>query len=479
MKNKNLHLITSGFVAVVAAMTTNLPSLVSFRDSQPSLLNPAFAQNVDEQINIRVYEQASPAVVSIEGGSGSGSGSIITSDGLILTNAHVIEGQRTVTVILANGQRVTGDVVGFADNQDLAAVKIRNGNNLPTLTLAPANSAKVGQRAFAIGNPFGQFQGTLTTGIVSRIDRDRGLIQTDAALNPGNSGGPLLNSQGQLIGVNTAIFTNRGGTPGNIGIGFAIPVERIQPFLTAVRSGRASSTARQQGDFSPPQALVLNGTPIQGRLSRGDNILPVDNSLFDIYTFEGQAGEQIQIEMTSREIDPFLILLDPNGREVAQDDDSAGGQNARIQATLPMNGSYLLFANSYDTGELGSYSLRGRSSSRTVSRSPLSRNFLLQRQGVLDPTTAEILPFDGSLYQAYPFDGRAGQEITINLASSDFDTYLILLDPSGEKIGENDDISRSNTNSQLNVTLPRSGTYRVIVNTYDAGGQGQYILKVR
>lgn len=479
MKKTKLSLITSGFVAVVAAMITNPASWVSFRHSQPSLFDPVFAQNIDEEINIQVYERASPAVVSIEARSSSGSGSIITADGLVLTNAHVVEGQRTVTLILADGQRVTGDVIGFADNQDLAAVKIRNGNNLPTIPLATANSVKVGQRAFAIGNPFGQFQGTLTTGIVSRIDRDRGLIQTDAALNPGNSGGPLLNSQGQLIGVNTAIFTNRGGIQGNIGIGFAIPVERIQPFLTAVRSGRASQTARQQGNFSPPQVLSLNGIPIQGRLSREDNVLPVDNSLFDIYSFEGRAGQQVQIEMTSGEIDPFLILLDPNGREVAQDDDGGGGKNARIRATLPINGSYLLFANSYDRGELGTYNLRASILNQRVSPSPSANSFVLQKEGILDRTTAQILPFDGSFYQTYPFEGQAGQSVDISLASSDFDTYLILLDPSGQKIGENDDISRGNTNSQLNITLPRSGTYQVIVNTYEAGGQGRYVLRIR
>ncbi|PSN18200.1 serine protease, partial [filamentous cyanobacterium CCP5] len=170
-----------------------------------SFLPVAQAQATDEDTNIRVYEQASPAVVAIEVGSGGGSGSIVTADGLILTNAHVVSDAATVTVKLADGGEFQGDVVGYGDNRlDLAAVQIRNPPaNLPVLPVAPLNSVRVGQRAFAIGSPFG-FQGTFTTGIVSRIDGTRGLIQTDAAINPGNSGGPLLNDRGEVIGMNTA-----------------------------------------------------------------------------------------------------------------------------------------------------------------------------------------------------------------------------------------------------------------------------------
>jgi S1-C subfamily serine protease len=168
------------------------------------------AQDNTEETNVRVYEQASPAVVSIDTEKTNGSGTIITPDGLVLTNAHVVAEETTVNVVLADGQEMVADVVAFGDvGLDLAVLQIRDARNLPTVPIAASGSVKVGQRAFAIGNPFGQFQGTLTVGIVSRIDQDRNLIQTDAAINPGNSGGPLLNSQGELIGVNTAIFYPR------------------------------------------------------------------------------------------------------------------------------------------------------------------------------------------------------------------------------------------------------------------------------
>ncbi len=128
----------------------------------------------EEETNIKVYEKASPAVVSIETEKTNGSGTIISPDGLVLTNAHVVSDGGTVTVTLADGRKLEADVIAFGeDGLDLAVLKIRNGRNLPTIPIASPNSVKVGQRAFAIGNPFGQFQNTLTVGIVSRLDKDR------------------------------------------------------------------------------------------------------------------------------------------------------------------------------------------------------------------------------------------------------------------------------------------------------------------
>ncbi len=142
----------------------------------------------------------------------------------------------------------------------------------------------------------------------------------------------------------------------------------MQPFLTAVRQGRAPRVAQTQPQRSnavPPQSqrLVLNGSPISGSLGRGDNILPADNSFFDFYTFEGRAGQRVSIEMSSQEIDPYLILLGPDGRELAQVGDGGGGGNARIAAILPQNGTYMLLANSREPGETGAYLLRAVASS--------------------------------------------------------------------------------------------------------------------
>jgi serine protease Do len=440
------------------------------------------AQDNTEETNVRVYEQASPAVVSINTEKTNGSGTIITPDGLVLTNAHVVAEETTVNVVLADGQEMVADVVAFGDvGLDLAVLQIRDASNLPTVPIAASGSVKVGQRAFAIGNPFGQFQGTLTVGIVSRIDPDRNLIQTDAAINPGNSGGPLLNSQGQLIGVNTAIFT-RGRGGGNIGIGFAILVDQIPPFLQAVQDGTAptESPSAQPMMFSQQDAepIELDGPAVEGNLDNKDNILPVDNSYYDIYAFEGTAGQQITIEMTSSEIDPYLILLSADGSELAQDDDSGGDKNAKITVTLPTDGTYTFLANSYEAGQSGNYQLKVVTAVPSLPSLLPSGQTLLDEMGVLE-TTDTVLPSDNSLYDEYTFEGIEGQSVTIRLESEEFNPYVALLDPQGQLLAENDDASSSDKNAVITITLPMAGEYRVVVNAYDSTGQGQYRLTVR
>jgi serine protease Do len=167
---------------------------------------------------------------------GMGSGFIISQKGYVLTNEHVVRGAEKITVILADGRSFTGKVVGSQPQYDVAIVKIE-GDKLPVATLGSSGDLMVGEWAIAIGNPFGfllnDTQPTVTAGVISATHRDikaeaasggiyKNMIQTDAAINPGNSGGPLVNAQGQVIGVNTFIFTKSGGSEG---IGFAIPID--------------------------------------------------------------------------------------------------------------------------------------------------------------------------------------------------------------------------------------------------------------
>jgi len=482
MSTGRLNITTSGMVAIVATIcATTIDWIAPINLFNVSLEpNSALAQGVDEQTNIQVYQRASPAVVSIEAGDTTGSGSIISPDGLVLTNAHVVQGSQTVRVILADGRPLQAEVVAFdRNNLDLAVVKIPNQRNLPTIQFAQ-NPVQVGQRAFAIGNPFGRFQGTFTVGIVSRIDGDRGLIQTDAAINFGNSGGPLLNSQGELIGVNSAIFTDS-LSGGNIGIGFAIAIDRVLPFLADVQARRAPRTAVRREASSGalrPQPLVLNGSLLTGRLDQRSNILPFDNSFFDLYIFEGRAGQRVQIDMISEQINPYLILLNSQSQEIAQDNDSGSAANSQIIVTLPGDGIYLLMANSYEAGQAGAYRLRAQVTTASVGNSSNGANFILQQQGILSSRDAK-LPSDGSLFTAYSFEGRTGQSVTINLASPDFDPFLAVLDPDGRIIAQNDDISQTDNNSQLTLTLSRTGTYQVIVNAFGSDGRGRYMLTIR
>ena len=320
------------------------------------------AENSEEQNRIQLYEKASKSVVAIATDLAKGSGFIVSPDGLVLTNAHVVQNSsKTIAIVLADGTQVLADVVGFAsDGLDLAALKIRNQKNLPYLRLASPGSARVGQSVYAIGTPLSlEFQNTLTYGVISRIDKKLGLIQHDAAINPGNSGGPLLNSNGQVIGVNSAIY-NDTEIKRFIGISFAIPTELIQPFLVAVEQGNAQlESERQQPSNSQDTDLPLNGQVLQASLKNGDRTLP-NNSYFHTYVFEGKAGQQITIAMDSQQIDSHLYLLLPaKERLIAQNDDiSPKDFNARLTVTLPENGIYYLLANTFEAGESGSYSLR-------------------------------------------------------------------------------------------------------------------------
>jgi len=208
----------------------------------------------DEIQNITVYETLNPAVVNISTEvlsynwflepvprrGGAGSGSIIDRRGFVLTNYHVVENAVRVSLTLADESSFEGEVVGFDRENDLAVIKFDpKGKDLTTIPFGDSDQLKVGQKVLAIGNPFG-LERTLTTGIVSALGRPvrtdgglviREMIQTDTSINPGNSGGPLLNSQGQMVGVNTMIYSPTGGS---VGIGFAVPVNtarRIIPDL--------------------------------------------------------------------------------------------------------------------------------------------------------------------------------------------------------------------------------------------------------
>lgn len=198
---------------------------------------PVYSFDRDESAIISLYERINPAIVCVDSqmpdGMSCGTGCIIDKRGIILTSAHVVDVGRSVIVTMSNGQNYEAKVLKkFGENKDIALLKINVPMDLKTVKLGDSEKIKVGQKVLAIGNPFG-FTGTLTQGIISRIDYAKNRIQTDAAINPGSSGGPLLNKNGEIIGINQAIF-NPDNNISNIGIGFAIPINLVKEYLQQV-----------------------------------------------------------------------------------------------------------------------------------------------------------------------------------------------------------------------------------------------------
>lgn len=171
------------------------------------------------------------------GGVSLGSGFVMESDGYIITNNHVVDNAQKVTVRLTDNREFPAKVIGTDAQSDLALLKIDAGADLPTLPLGDSDKTRVGDDVIAVGNPFG-LGGTVTRGIVSALGRDINagpyvdFIQTDAAINRGNSGGPLLNLEGEVIGVNSAIFSPNGGS---VGVGFAIPADTVETVVAQLR----------------------------------------------------------------------------------------------------------------------------------------------------------------------------------------------------------------------------------------------------
>lgn len=243
----------SRVASLVLALVAGLLGSVSVSAADPADAYSNFRTN-DEENNIDVFKSASPSVVYITNSrmvrrqsffnlnpqeipQGSGSGFIWDDRGYVVTNFHVIQNASRVTVTLQDGSAWEARVVGAEPDKDLAVLHIdAPADQLSPVELGDSSLLEVGRKVIAIGNPFG-LDTTLTVGVVSALGREinsvtrrqiRDVIQTDAAINPGNSGGPLLNSLGQLVGVNTAIYSPSGASSG---IGFAIPVNTVKKIV--------------------------------------------------------------------------------------------------------------------------------------------------------------------------------------------------------------------------------------------------------
>lgn len=294
----------------------------------------------EEEIVIGVYREVSLGVVHITSTvlsqdfffriipeRGTGSGFIVDDRGYVLTNNHVVENADSLEVTLADKSKVVAKLVGRDPNSDLAVIRITvPREKLAPLKLGDSSQLQVGQMAIAIGNPFG-LDRTVTRGVVSALGRTlkaetgrqiRNVIQTDAAINPGNSGGPLLNSRGEVIGINTAIFTPSGGS---VGIGFAIPVNTAKKLLPQlIARGRASHPW-----------LGISGMDVTPDLARGLN-LPVKEGIMIGQVAPGSPAARAGLRGAQRRVrvrnyifavgGDIILALD--GRKILTVDDLTG-----------------------------------------------------------------------------------------------------------------------------------------------------------
>src|SRR4051794_13438091 len=269
-----------------------------------------------------VYEAAKGSVAYITTQVGTGSGFVVSDDGYIVTNAHVVEGANgQIKAKIGDGKTLTAKLVGQDASTDLALLKV-DASNLKPLALGDSSTVEVGDPAYAIGNPFG-LDRTLTTGVISALQREISspngfsiddVLQTDAAINPGNSGGPLFNAQGQVIGVNSQIESTNSssdGQAGNVGIGFAIPSNTVKSVISQLRATGKVSHAYlgvQTQDVSGSGAQVAQvtaGGPAAGAgLQPGDVITSIggkpvtDATALSALVDAHKVGDQVKVDVT-------------------------------------------------------------------------------------------------------------------------------------------------------------------------------------
>ncbi len=302
--------------------------------SPPTVTGPAPLVG-EEQTIIRVVEKVRPAVVNIDTVAqvqtvfgvfpqqGAGSGVIVSPDGYILTNNHVVEGAQQIKVTLLSGKSYSGKIIGTDRFADLAVIKVEAPGTLPAAALGRSSSLRVGQMAVAVGNPFGLGH-TVTVGVVSALNRSiqvpnlviENLIQTDAAINPGNSGGALADSSGAVIGINTAIVQQAQG------IGFAIPIDAaraimdqlisrgrvVRPYAGVGWGGDVDRSIAAQYNLPVDHGVIVrevdaNGPAAKAGIQAGDIIVSVDGRTVNNWNdfikelFTKRPGDVVRVEI--------------------------------------------------------------------------------------------------------------------------------------------------------------------------------------
>ena len=338
------------------------------------------AETPQEQRANRVCENALKSVVKVKIGDGHGSGFIVNQQGLIVTNAHVVDNAPSVvTVEFSDGRKVPADVIGFANNGvDLALLQIHDQDNLQPLPLASVGRAKVGHNVRTLGTPLNpDYPIMFASGSITSIDNQTQQISHNATMSKGNSGGPLVNTRGQVVGVNTwvakvpiYIDNQPVGTTPSSSINFSQSVKLVYQLLEDHKNKNlaSKSTIDDNSSSSATADISVNGQKINGTLEQGDRF--TNGSYADWYFFQARKEQTVSIEMNSRQLDSLLevykvtTVQTPKGQErrykklANNNDQGAGNFDAKVNFLVPEDGLYLVLARSKETGETGNYSLR-------------------------------------------------------------------------------------------------------------------------
>jgi hypothetical protein len=457
---------------------------------------------------VAITRRASPAVITLNtynpAGRKTGLGSgFFLADGRIATNRHVVEGAARVEAVTQD-ERVLGSAT-FAEavggpTADLAILP-RVTNPPATLQLAQG-LPEAGEAVIVIGAPEG-LSNTVSTGIVSAIRRigGRTLVQITAPISHGSSGGPVLNSRGQVIGVSVSVLSE------GQNLNFAVPVTELTRLVTGPRGRIAFSgdlrfgsrggapTGRDISDLNTRTLpRITLGQTVSGRLTASDFRRP-DGSYADAFVYTGRAGERITVTLRSNDFDAWAVVDDPNGPLREHDDDSGGNLDAELTVTLPHAGQFLIVANSVAEGATGAYTMSLRSGGGGGRPVPDNDNDGPQQGSGDEFDVRSATPIrsgqtvtgtlarsdtrrdDGSYADSYVYNGRAGERLTVTLRATGFQPWVVVDEPSGpfreHKGGE------GTRTAQLTVTLPRTGRYIILANSVNAGGTGAYAMTVQ
>lgn len=344
-------------VSVLAAANPGATPVVS--------QNSNFAATTGEQDRIRLFERSRDAVVTIKAAGGSGSGFIISKDGLIVANKHVVKNEEAqiadhVTVVLADGTEISANVLGVSRHQNLALVQVPQQHRLKFLNLAKPETIKVGQSVYGVYSSLG-IEKFFTAGVLNKIDKSKSELYHDAPISPGNSGGPLLNSRGEVIGVNS---DSRTGSADDITLGMAIKIDRVHEILANYRSKHSNFISIKNVDKRTKLiALPTNGKAIAASFKAGDEA-DERNIHHRGYILKGRANHKLTIEMSSKQIDPILALyfvdaITNQSTEIhANSGVSPKNTNAKISIVLPRDGNYVVIAKTFQPQETGNYQIK-------------------------------------------------------------------------------------------------------------------------